>query len=71
MKRINVIGTSGSGKSHFSNRLATKLNVPYIEMDAMFWLPNWQYLELEDFIAALKPLLEQECSGQVFLATVL
>lgn len=60
MKRINVIGTSGSGKSHFSNRLATKLNVPYIEMDAVFWLPNWQYLELEDFIAALKPLLEQE-----------
>ncbi|MBR9792959.1 MAG: adenylate kinase [Gammaproteobacteria bacterium] len=60
MKRINVVGTSGSGKSHFSSRLAAKLGVPYIEMDAVFWLPNWQHLELEDFIATLKPLLEQE-----------
>ena len=49
MKRINVVGTSGSGKSHFSSRLAAKLGVPYIEMDAVFWLPNWQHLELEDF----------------------
>ena len=60
MKRINVIGTSGSGKSQFSSRLATKLEIQYIEMDAIFWLPNWQHLELEDFIAVLKPLLEQE-----------
>ena len=44
MKRINVVGTSGSGKSTFSQVLANKLNYPYLEMDAMFWKPNWQEL---------------------------
>ncbi|MBT4141869.1 MAG: adenylate kinase, partial [Chloroflexi bacterium] len=29
--RINVIGTSGSGKSTFSKQLAQKLDCPYIE----------------------------------------
>ncbi|HDY8086621.1 TPA: (d)CMP kinase, partial [Vibrio vulnificus] len=35
MKRINVIGTSGSGKSTFSRQLASKLKYPYLEMDAI------------------------------------
>lgn len=42
MKRINVIGTSGSGKSHFSRTLAELLNIKYIEMDTLHWKPNWE-----------------------------
>ncbi|MDO6569304.1 hypothetical protein Q4561_19775, partial [Alteromonas sp. 1_MG-2023] len=60
MKRINVIGTSGSGKSHFSYLLAQKLGIPYIEMDALFWLPNWEHLETEEFLSLLKAHLEKE-----------
>ena len=60
MKRINVIGTSGSGKTHFSCRLARKLAIPHIEMDAVFWLPNWNYLGTEDFLVKLKSILEEE-----------
>ncbi|KPZ57294.1 Shikimate kinase [Pseudoalteromonas sp. P1-13-1a] len=60
MNRINVIGTSGSGKSHFSRRLAEKLDVPYIEMDAIFWLPNWEHLETKDFLLELQSLMEQK-----------
>lgn len=40
--KINVIGTTASGKSTFGRELATKIDVPYIEMDAVFWGPNWQ-----------------------------
>ncbi|MGY6029358.1 adenylate kinase [Phytobacter sp. AG2a] len=40
--KINVIGTSGSGKSTLSRRLAATLGVPYIEMDKLYWLPDWQ-----------------------------
>ena len=60
MKRINVIGTSGGGKSQFSRRLADKLDIPYIEMDAVFWLPSWNHLSTDDFLFELKTIMEQE-----------
>lgn len=60
MKRINVIGTSGSGKSTFSRMLATTLGYPYIEMDAMFWQPNWQESSDEAFFAKLESCLSQD-----------
>jgi adenylate kinase family enzyme len=40
-KTFNVIGSSGSGKSHFSRRLAAQLGLRWIELDALHWLPNW------------------------------
>ena len=41
-ERINVIGTSGSGKSTFSRQLAGLLNLPCYEMDRMYWKANWR-----------------------------
>ena len=41
-ERINVVGTSGSGKTTFARRLAALLDLPYCEMDALFWKPGWQ-----------------------------
>ncbi len=41
MKKINVIGTTGSGKSTFSRKLADKLSYPCAHMDELFWKPNW------------------------------
>lgn len=60
MKKINVIGTSGSGKSKFSRMLAEKLGYPYLEMDAMFWKPNWKESTDEEFFAKLKVQLKQD-----------
>ncbi len=39
--KLNVVGTSGSGKSTFSKALAEKLAIEHIEMDQIFWGPNW------------------------------
>jgi adenylate kinase family enzyme len=41
-ERINVIGTSGSGKTTFARELAELLNLPCYEMDQLFWKPDWQ-----------------------------
>ena len=41
MRRVVVIGTSGSGKTTLARRLALRLNVPHIELDALHWQPNW------------------------------
>ncbi|MGX5026586.1 AAA family ATPase [Enterobacter asburiae] len=40
--KINIIGTSGSGKSTLARRIATELSLPYIEMDRLYWCPDWQ-----------------------------
>ena len=42
IKRINVVGTSGSGKSTFGRKLAELLQLPFVEMDRLHWGPNWQ-----------------------------
>ncbi len=39
--RINVIGTSGSGKTTFGRELTSALQIPFIELDAIFWGPDW------------------------------
>lgn len=41
-QRIVVIGTTSSGKSTLAESLAKKLGIPYVELDALFWEPNWQ-----------------------------
>ncbi len=60
MKKINVIGTSGSGKTTFAHRLAKALNYPYVEMDKIFWGPNWYWPSDEEFFGNLKIALDQE-----------
>jgi adenylate kinase family enzyme len=54
--RINVVGTSGSGKSTFSRDLALALGLPYHEMDAHFWQAEWQGRSDDDFLARIAAL---------------
>lgn len=56
--RINVVGTSGSGKSTFCRKLAEKLKYPHIEMDRIFWRPNWTEPTNEEFFEDLRRALE-------------
>ncbi|MEO0473891.1 MAG: shikimate kinase [Bacteroidota bacterium] len=60
MKRINVIGTSGSGKTTFASALAHQLNYPHIEMDALFWGKNWHESSDDVFFARIAEALDQE-----------
>ena len=53
LQRINVVGSSGSGKSTFSRKLSTILSVTHIEIDAIFWQPNWQEPEEDIFCSKL------------------
>jgi energy-coupling factor transporter ATP-binding protein EcfA2 len=40
-KRILLLGKSGSGKSTLGKTLSALLNIEHIEMDRIFWKPNW------------------------------
>lgn len=63
MKKINVIGTTGSGKSTFSKQLAERLGYPCIHMDQLFWKPNWEESCDEEFI----PKVESIVSGEAWV----
>lgn len=49
MQRINVVGTSCSGKTTLARRLALALAVPHVELDALHWGPGWQPVSTDLF----------------------
>ena len=49
MRRVSVVGNSGSGKSTLAGRLAAQLNVPHVELDAIFHQPGWTPLPADEF----------------------
>lgn len=48
-KRIVIIGTTSSGKSTLAERLAQRLDLRCIDLDALHWEPNWTEAPLEVF----------------------
>lgn len=65
MRFINVVGTTGSGKSTFARQLAEKLNLTYIEMDNLFWKDDWQESTDEEFFAKLRHAMDKVEQGWV------
>ena len=45
MRRIVIIGVTGSGKTTLGRNISAKLGVPAIDLDELHWLPNWQTRE--------------------------
>jgi adenylate kinase family enzyme len=51
VRRVSVVGNSGSGKTTVAIGIANALGVPHLELDAVFHQPNWEPLERELFRA--------------------
>lgn len=51
MQRILVMGSSGSGKSTFAQRLSEITGIPVVSLDALFWKPGWMPSEAAEFEA--------------------
>ena len=47
--RIAIVGTSGSGKTTLARQVAEILDIPHIELDALFWKPNWEQSDTWEF----------------------
>ena len=46
--RIVVVGTSGAGKTTLARRIAARLELPHIELDAINWQSGWRDLTRHD-----------------------
>ncbi|HEY7126262.1 MAG TPA: hypothetical protein VH540_20125 [Ktedonobacterales bacterium] len=58
--RLIVVGTTGSGKTTLALQLAGLLEIPHIELDALYWEPNWTPAPLEVFRERVAQALERE-----------
>nr|WP_174506690.1 adenylate kinase [Acinetobacter sp. Marseille-Q1620] len=65
MRRMNVVGTSASGKTTFSRVLAKKLGLNYIELDDLFWLDDWKETPDTEFFKKIQVEIENSSNGYV------
>jgi adenylate kinase family enzyme len=65
VKRVSVIGVSCSGKTTLGGILARRLDLPYIELDALHHGPNWTEASAEELQAAVLAALGRCPDGWV------
>ena len=57
MHRVNVVGTSCSGKTTLARALARQVGGPHVEFDALFWGRAWTPVPAEEFRTRVKAAL--------------
>jgi adenylate kinase family enzyme len=60
VRRIAIMGTTCSGKSTLARQLAERLDLPYVELDALYWGDNWRQPEAEEFRRRVEPIVREE-----------
>ena len=60
MKRIIILGCSGSGKSTFARALGAALNRPVIHLDNLYWKPGWVETPRPEFSELQRELVQGE-----------
>ena len=63
-QRVAVVGTSCVGKTTFARKLSTCLDAFHIELDALFWQPEW----VERSVLEFRIIVEQKTSLERWVA---
>lgn len=58
MKKIYIVGGPGSGKTYISKVLSKKINIPFFELDNIFWKDVGKYTQKEDAFVRDKKFIE-------------
>lgn len=65
MRRIVILGPTGSGKTTFGKRLSSITGIPATDLDDLFWLPEWKQRTTEEFYR----LAEDATQGKSWIIT--
>lgn len=55
--RVVLVGGPGSGKSTLGARISRCIGAPHVELDGLFWLPDWEESPAEEFVARVTTAL--------------
>ena len=58
-KKILIVGCGGAGKSTLAAELGRRFGLPVINLDKIWWLPNWQTRSERDFDDLLQAELQK------------
>jgi 8-oxo-dGTP pyrophosphatase MutT (NUDIX family) len=65
MQRINLKGGSGAGKTTLGREVAHRLDLPYVELDALHHGPNWTEASAEELAAKVRAFMASAPRGWV------
>ena len=58
MEKIIVIGSPGAGKSYFSKRLASVLDLPLYHLDNIYWNEDRTHISREELILKMNEIMD-------------
>lgn len=64
-RHIIVCGSTCSGKTTLAANIARRINVPHIEIDAIFWKTDWEETPDDELRAAISAAVEKNLDGWV------
>jgi adenylate kinase family enzyme len=60
MRRVVIVGATGSGKTTFSRALAAALKIRAQDLDDLHWLPGWKTRDSDDFLARVAQVAAED-----------
>ncbi len=60
LSRIAVVGTTGASKTMLARRIADRLGLPHVELDAIYWEPDWTHAPDDVFRQRVAEALDGE-----------
>lgn len=64
LRRVAVVGATGTGKTHLAQALARQRSLPYVELDGLYWEAGWKAAQRDVFRARVTKAL----AGQAWVA---
>jgi adenylate kinase family enzyme len=65
LRRVRVVGNTGSGKTTFSARVADALGVPHLELDEVFWAADWTKRDPDEARGRIREFVASSADGWV------
>lgn len=60
VRRVSVIGNSGSGKTRLARQLAEHVGVPFVELDALHHLAGWEPIDPDVFLLRVREIADTD-----------